>query len=74
LYTAAACVPEAVLWEVTLLARAGRFNLRCPARAFFDDQFSSPARAIGPTAPATSRRRRSSVPTDFTSIATRSTR
>ena len=36
-------VPAAVIWEVTLLARAGRFNLRRTPRAFFDDLFSSPA-------------------------------
>jgi PIN domain nuclease of toxin-antitoxin system len=36
-------VPAAVIWELTLLARAGRFNLRRAPRAFFDDLFSSPA-------------------------------
>ena len=36
-------VPAAVIWEVTLLARAGRFNLRRPPRGFFDDLFSNPA-------------------------------
>ena len=36
-------VPAAVVWEVTLLARAGRFNLRRTPRAFFDDLFSNPA-------------------------------
>jgi PIN domain nuclease of toxin-antitoxin system len=36
-------VPAAVVWEVTLLARAGRFNLRRPPRGFFDDLFSNPA-------------------------------
>ena len=36
-------VPAAVIWEVTLLARGGRFYLRRPPRAFFDDLFSSPA-------------------------------
>jgi PIN domain nuclease of toxin-antitoxin system len=36
-------VPAAVIWEVCLLARAGRFNLRRPPRAFFDDLFSNPA-------------------------------
>jgi PIN domain nuclease of toxin-antitoxin system len=35
-------VPAAVVWEVTLLARAGRFNLRRTPRAFFDDLFSNP--------------------------------
>jgi PIN domain nuclease of toxin-antitoxin system len=36
-------VPVAVVWEVSLLARASRINLRRPARAFFDDLFSNPA-------------------------------
>jgi len=36
-------IPVAVVWEVTLLARAGRFNLRRPPRAFFDDLFTNPA-------------------------------
>lgn len=36
-------VPAAVVWEVSLLARAGRFNLRRSARDFFDDLFSNPA-------------------------------
>jgi PIN domain nuclease of toxin-antitoxin system len=36
-------VPAAVVWEVSLLARAGRFNLRRTPRAFFDDLFSNPA-------------------------------
>ena len=36
-------VPAAVIWEVTLLARAGRFNLRLSPRAFFGDLFSNPA-------------------------------
>ena len=36
-------VPAAVVWEVTWLARAGRFNLRRTPRAFFDDLFSNPA-------------------------------
>jgi len=36
-------VPVAVIWEVNLLARAVRINLRRPVRAFFDDLFSSPA-------------------------------
>jgi len=36
-------VPAAVIWEVTLLARAGRFNLRRAPRAFFADLFSNPA-------------------------------
>jgi PIN domain nuclease of toxin-antitoxin system len=36
-------VPAAVIWEVCLLGRAGRFNLRRPPRVFFDDLFSNPA-------------------------------
>lgn len=36
-------VPAAVAWEVTLLARGGRFNLRRAPREFFADLFSSPA-------------------------------
>ena len=36
-------VPVGVCWETSLLARAGRVNLRRPARAFFDDLFSNPA-------------------------------
>jgi PIN domain nuclease of toxin-antitoxin system len=36
-------VPAAVIWEVGLLARASRINLRRPIRAFFDDLFSNPA-------------------------------
>ena len=36
-------VPAAVVWEVSLLARAGSFNLRRTPRAFFDDLFSNPA-------------------------------
>jgi PIN domain nuclease of toxin-antitoxin system len=36
-------VPAAVIWEVGLLARGGRFNLRRSARGFFDDLFSNPA-------------------------------
>jgi PIN domain nuclease of toxin-antitoxin system len=35
-------VPAAVAWEVCLLARAGRFNLRRPARQFFADLFTNP--------------------------------
>ncbi len=41
--TALVYVPAAVIWEVCLLARAGRFNLRRPAREFFADLFSNPA-------------------------------
>lgn len=36
-------VPAAVIWEVSLLARAGRFNLRRAPREFFADLFSNPA-------------------------------
>lgn len=36
-------VPMAVIWEVTLLARAGRINLRRTTRAFFTDLFTNPA-------------------------------
>ena len=36
-------VPVAVIWEVSLLARAVRLNLHRPVRAFFDDLFSNPA-------------------------------
>ena len=36
-------VPVAVIWESTLLARAGRVNFRRSVRAFFDDLFSNPA-------------------------------
>ena len=36
-------VPAAVIWEVGLLARGGRFNLRRSVRAFFDDLFTNPA-------------------------------
>ena len=36
-------VPAPVIWEVSLLARASRINLRRPVRAFFDDLFSNPA-------------------------------
>ena len=36
-------VPMAVMWEVTLLARAGKVNLRRTARGFFDDLFTNPA-------------------------------
>ena len=37
------CVPAAVIWECTLLARAARVNLRRFTRGFFDDLFSNPA-------------------------------
>jgi PIN domain nuclease of toxin-antitoxin system len=36
-------VPSAVIWEVSLLARAVRINLRRPLRKFFADLFSNPA-------------------------------
>jgi PIN domain nuclease of toxin-antitoxin system len=36
-------VPMAVIWEVSLLARASRINLRRPVQAFFDDLFSNPS-------------------------------
>lgn len=36
-------VPMAVMWEVTLLARAGKVNLRRTARGFFDDLFTNAA-------------------------------
>jgi PIN domain nuclease of toxin-antitoxin system len=36
-------VPMAVIWEISLLARASRINLRRSVRAFFDDLFSNPA-------------------------------
>jgi len=36
-------IPMAVVWEVGLLARAGRVNLRRPLRGFFGDLFSNPA-------------------------------
>lgn len=36
-------VPAAVIWEVALLARIVRVNLRRPIRTFFADLFSNPA-------------------------------
>jgi PIN domain nuclease of toxin-antitoxin system len=36
-------VPMAVVWEVTLLARVSRVNLRRPIRDFFGDLFTNPA-------------------------------
>lgn len=36
-------VPAAVIWEVSLLARAVRINLHRPVRVFFADLFSNPA-------------------------------
>lgn len=35
-------VPAAVVWEVSLLARAVRINLHRPVREFFADLFSNP--------------------------------
>jgi PIN domain nuclease of toxin-antitoxin system len=36
-------VPAVVMWEVSLLARVSRVNLRRTVRAFFDDLFSNPS-------------------------------
>jgi PIN domain nuclease of toxin-antitoxin system len=36
-------VPIAVVWEVSLLVRASRINLRRPVRDFFADLFTNPA-------------------------------
>lgn len=36
-------VPAAVVWEISLLARAVRINLHRPVREFFADLFSNPA-------------------------------
>ena len=36
-------VPAAVIWEVALLARGARVNLRRAPRGFFGDLFSNPA-------------------------------
>lgn len=36
-------VPMAVIWEMTLLARVGKVNLRRTTRAFFTDLFTNPA-------------------------------
>jgi len=36
-------VPMAVIWEVSILARIVRINVRRSVRAFFDDLFSNPA-------------------------------
>jgi PIN domain nuclease of toxin-antitoxin system len=41
--TAQIYVPMAVIWEVTLLARAGKINLRRTTRAFLTDLFTNPA-------------------------------
>jgi PIN domain nuclease of toxin-antitoxin system len=40
---AAMYVPAIVMWEVALLARISRVNLRRTVRGFFDDLFSNPA-------------------------------
>lgn len=36
-------VPAVVMWEVSLLARVSKINLRRTVRAFFGDLFSNPA-------------------------------
>ena len=36
-------IPIAVIWEVSLLARVSRINLRRPVQGFFEDLFSNPA-------------------------------
>lgn len=36
-------VPAAVVWEISLLARVSKINLRRSVRSFFDDLFSNPA-------------------------------
>jgi PIN domain nuclease of toxin-antitoxin system len=36
-------VPAVVVWECSLLARAGRIHLRRSVREFFEDLFSNPA-------------------------------
>lgn len=36
-------VPAIVMWEVSLLARVARVNLRRTVRGFFDDLFSNPS-------------------------------
>jgi PIN domain nuclease of toxin-antitoxin system len=36
-------VPVAVIWEVTLLARSAKINLRRTTRVFFTDLFTNPA-------------------------------
>lgn len=36
-------VPVAVIWELACVVRAGRGNLRRPAREFFGDLFSNPS-------------------------------
>lgn len=36
-------IPAAVIWEVALLAKRGRLDIRRPAREFFADLFSNPS-------------------------------
>ena len=36
-------IPAAVMWEVSLLVRVGKADLRRPLREFFADLFSNPA-------------------------------
>jgi PIN domain nuclease of toxin-antitoxin system len=36
-------VPAAVMWEIAMLARVGRVQLRRSVQDFFDDLFSNPA-------------------------------
>lgn len=45
-------VPAAVIWEVSLLARAVRISLHRPVRDFFADLFSNPAYQPLDTTPA----------------------
>jgi PIN domain nuclease of toxin-antitoxin system len=45
-------VPLSVVWEVTMLSRAARVNLHRPARAFFEELFSSPSFQAHPMTPA----------------------
>jgi len=45
-------VPAAVIWEVCLLARTMRINLRRTPREFFEDLFSNPAYQPLPLTPA----------------------
>ncbi len=41
--TAILYVPVAVIWEISLLARAGKVKLGRSPQSFFDDLFSNPA-------------------------------
>ena len=45
-------VPAAVIWEVCLLARTMRINLRRTTQQFFEDLFSNPAYQPLPLTPA----------------------